>query len=454
MTDSGRLTTYLGTAPGVGKTFAMLAEGRRRAAAGEQVVVGWMDDHDRAGTQAQLGELTVVAPRTMTYRDHDFFDLDVPGVLAADPDVVIVDELAHSYPDGSRQRWTDVADLLAAGVDVLTSINVANLVSARDYAARLTGAGVVESVPDDFVRAGQVLLIDLPADALRRRIVSGRVYSTDQLGGALAEYFRVPNLEALSQLGQAWMAGTVDQAGEALLAERGLAGEPPRPVIVAGVSESDWGEAVIRRAVELACDADADLLVVHANIADGSARSARSPLIRYQDLTAKMGGSYTETVGESAARALAAVARVQRRRERGCRQAPRLVRRAPTGLGGETARALAARGPGRGGPRATRKQLTFTYHLTSADSSTSWAKICLDSRMSAATKTRPSSVICRSASIRRCGRPGGHRRAAQEVQYQALEVCRSIRSFPGGTCPTRPPGAGRRRSWSPPPGSP
>ena len=374
MTDSGRLTTYLGTAPGVGKTFAMLAEGRRRAAAGEQVVVGWMDDHDRAGTQAQLGELTVVAPRTMTYRDHDFFDLDVPGVLAAEPDVVIVDELAHSYPDGSRQRWTDVADLLAAGVDVLTSINVANLVSARDYAARLTGAGVVESVPDDFVRAGQVLLIDLPADALRRRIVSGRVYSTDQLGGALAEYFRVPNLEALSQLGQAWMAGTVEQAGEALLAERGLAGEPPRPVIVAGVSESDWGEAVIRRAVELACDADADLLVVHANIADGSARSARSPLIRYQDLTAKMGGSYTETVGESQPapwprwliqRRIASVVVARHR-----------------GWFGELLRGSVAKQLGRllpGVPveevheRPGNERVTFTYHLTSADSSTSLA---------------------------------------------------------------------------------
>jgi two-component system, OmpR family, sensor histidine kinase KdpD len=309
VTDSGRLTTYLGTAPGVGKTFAMLAEGRRRAAAGERVVVGWMDDHDRAGTQAQLGELTVVAPRTLTYRDRDFFDLDVPGVLALGPDVVIVDELAHSHPDGSRQRWMDVGDLLAGGVDVLTSVNVANLASARDYAARLTGAGVVESVPDDFVRSGQVRLIDLPADALRRRISSGRVYSTDQLGGALAEYFRVPNLEALSQLGQAWMADNVEDTGEGLLADRGLAAGPARPVIVAGVSESDWGEAVIRRGFQLACDADADLLVVHANIADGSAPSERSPLSRYQDLAAKMGGSYTEALGESPARVLAEVAR-------------------------------------------------------------------------------------------------------------------------------------------------
>jgi two-component system, OmpR family, sensor histidine kinase KdpD len=309
VTDPGRLTTYLGTAPGVGKTFAMLAEGQRRAQAGDNVVVGWLELHGRPDTEAQLGDLPMIAPDHLTYRGLDVLDIDVAGVLAAEPDVVIVDELAHSLPDGSWKRWMDVARILEAGEDVLTSVNVANLVSARDFAARLTGAGAVESVPDEFVRAGQVELIDLPADTLRRRIASGRVYSADQLGGALAEYFRVSNLEALSRLGQAWMAGTVEQTATALLEERGLAGEPARPVVVAGVSESAWGEAVIRRGVQLACDADADLLVVHANIADGTARTRRSPLGRYQDLTAKMGGTYTEVTGESVGHALAEVAR-------------------------------------------------------------------------------------------------------------------------------------------------
>jgi two-component system sensor histidine kinase KdpD len=307
--DSGRLTTYLGTAPGVGKTMALLSEGRRRADAGDHVVVAWVEDHGRAETQAQLGELEVIEPGLFTYHGHDFSDVDLPGVLAAKPDVVIVDELAHSLPDGSRQRWMDAADVLAAGIDVLTSVNVANLVSARGFAARLTGAGVVESVPDDFVRSGQVVLVDLPADVLRRRIASGQVYSAEQLGGALAEYFRVSNLEALSRLAEAWMAGTLDQTGAELLAERGLAGEPVRPVVVAGVSDSAWGEAVIRRGVELACDDDADLLVVHANVADGTARPGRSRLTQYRDLTEKMGGRYLEVLGESASRALADVAR-------------------------------------------------------------------------------------------------------------------------------------------------
>ena len=163
---TGQLTTYLGSAPGVGKTYTMLTEGRRRAGAGERVVVGWVERHGRPGTLAQLDHLEVIEPSTVTYRGHGFEEMDVPQLLAADADLIIVDELAHSFPDGSRERWMDVAELLAGGADVFTTVNVANLISARDYAARLTGAGTVEAVPDDFVRAGEVVLVDMPPDAL------------------------------------------------------------------------------------------------------------------------------------------------------------------------------------------------------------------------------------------------------------------------------------------------
>jgi two-component system, OmpR family, sensor histidine kinase KdpD len=309
MAGSGRLTTYLGTAPGVGKTYAMLTEGRRRAAAGEGVIVGWIEHHDRPETMRQLGDLEVIGPGHVDYRGHDFAEMDVLAVIAAHADLVVVDELAHSLPDGSRKRWADVTDILASGADVLTAVNVANLVSARDFAARLTGAGTVESVPDEFVRSGQVVLIDLPADVLRRRIAGGQVYSTERVGGALAEYFRVPNLEALSQLGQAWVDGTLDQVGPELLARRGLSEEPQRPVVVAGVSGSDWSRAVIRRAVELACDDDADLIVVHATGTDGLAHGNESELDRYRQMTEEMGGSYTEVDGEAPADAIANLAR-------------------------------------------------------------------------------------------------------------------------------------------------
>src|ERR1700683_1068369 len=142
-TSHGHLRTYLGYAPGVGKTYAMLADGQQRAERGERVVIGWIERHGRSETRAQRGDLEVIAPRQAVHRGSGFLELDVAGVLASGAEVVLVDELAHSVPDTGRGRWEDTADLLAAGLDVVTTTNVANLESVRDYAARLTGVGVV-----------------------------------------------------------------------------------------------------------------------------------------------------------------------------------------------------------------------------------------------------------------------------------------------------------------------
>ena len=232
------------------------APGRER----ERVVVGWLEGHERAETLAQVGDLKVIHPVPFPYRGHDFAELDLPAVLATQPDVVIVDELAHRFADGSRERWMDVADLLAAGADVLTSVNVANLTSARDYAARVTGSGSVESVPDGFARSGDVVLMDLPSDALRRRIASGRVYTADRVGGALSEYFRVSNLEALSELGR----GLDDRQGRRSGCRSPGSAGPGCDLLMPGGPggriRATWGEEVIRRAVDLAGGADSDLL--------------------------------------------------------------------------------------------------------------------------------------------------------------------------------------------------
>jgi two-component system, OmpR family, sensor histidine kinase KdpD len=310
------LHTYLGTAPGVGKTYAMLAEGRRRAEGGERVVVGWLERHGRAETRAQVGDLDVAPARTVSYRGVDFDDLDVEAMIALGPDVALVDELAHTVADGSRQRWEDIAAMLAAGIDVLTTVNVANLISTRDYAARIAGAGTVESVPDEFVRSGEVVLVDVPADLLRQRIASGRIYSTEWVGGALAGYFRTCNLEALSELGRAWIDGTVDLVGSDLLVRHGLEDATPRPLVVAGVSDSEWGQRVIAHAAEVAISEDADLLVAHVNPADGL-RQHEAVLDRYRALTTEMGGTYTEVRGSVPADSLADIARA--------RQATRVV---------------------------------------------------------------------------------------------------------------------------------
>ena len=311
MSREGSLRTFLGTAPGVGKTYAMLAEGRRRAGNGERVVVGWIDWHGRPRTREQLGDLEVIAPRAVEYRGTVFTDFDAPAAIASGAEVVLVDELAHATADGARQRWQDVADVLHAGRDVLTTMNIAHLASVRDYAARVTGVGAVAWVPDEFVRSGEVVLVDPPAQALRQRIAAGMVYSAGQVGGALAGYFRASNLQALSELGRAWMAGTVAAVADDLLARRGLAQPAAPPLVVAGDSGSSWGERVIRRATQLARASDAQLLVVHVQIADGLTRPQGQSLRRHRDLTAELGGSYIEMTESNPALALADIARAR-----------------------------------------------------------------------------------------------------------------------------------------------
>ena len=310
MAERGTLCTYLGTAPGVGKTFAMLAEGRRRAQAGEKVVVGWLEPQDRTETSRQAHGLEVLAPRSITYRGAVFAEFDAPAAIASGANVILVDELAHATPDRSRQRWEDVADVLAAGPDVVTTANVAHLASVRDYAAQITGVGTVACVPDEFVRSGEVVLVDPPPQALRARIAAGAVYSATQVGGALADYFRAANLEALSELARAWLAGTAETVGEDLLVRRGLA-EPSAPtLVIAGDSGRRWGEAVIHRAAEVARADDAGLLVVHVQIGDGLARPT-SDLASHRELTAQLGGTYTNVEGEAVARRLAEVAQAE-----------------------------------------------------------------------------------------------------------------------------------------------
>jgi two-component system, OmpR family, sensor histidine kinase KdpD len=299
------MTTYLGTAPGVGKTYAMLSEARRRAVSGARVVIGWLEPNARPDTLAQSADFEIISPTVVTYRGREFPELDVLAVLAARPDLVVVDELAHSWPDRSRTRWMDVADLLNEGVDAITTLNVAHLLSARDYVARITGAGAVESVPDEFIRSGEVVLVDMPADALRTRLAVGRVFSVDQVGGALSDYFRIANLEALSELGRAWMGDVIRQVGEAILDDRGIAPLNPRSTVLAGVTGSPWGEPVIVRAARVACDSDADLRVVHVLVYDGTGPRHPEMLDYYRQLTEGLGGSFVEVEGDAAAAVLA-----------------------------------------------------------------------------------------------------------------------------------------------------
>src|SRR5947199_1648377 len=214
----GTLRIYLGAAPGVGKTFAMLNEGARRAGRGTDVVVGFVETHGRAKTQAQIGELEVVPRRLISYRGSDFEEMDVDAVFARAPKVALVDELAHTNVPGSRheKRWQDVEQLLESGIDVISTVNVQHLESMNDVVEEITGIKQRETIPDAVVRAAdQIELVDMTPQAIRRRMAHGNIYSAEKVDASLANYFREGNLGALRELALMWVADRVDEALEA-----------------------------------------------------------------------------------------------------------------------------------------------------------------------------------------------------------------------------------------------
>ena len=214
----GRLRIYLGAAPGVGKTYAMLEEGRRRRARGTDVVVAHVETHGRSKTAEPLGDLEVIPP-------HD--GLDLAAVLRRRPSVALVDDLAHTNPPGSDRpkRIDDVQVLLDAGIDVVTTVNVQHLESLNDVVERITGVRENETVPDAVVRAAdQIELVDMDPAALRRRMAHGNIYAPEDVDVALADYFRIGNLTALRELALLWVADRVDESLKGYLAAHGIAG--------------------------------------------------------------------------------------------------------------------------------------------------------------------------------------------------------------------------------------
>ncbi len=184
----GQLRVYLGAAPGVGKTYRMLEEGHRRRGRGTDVVVGLAEPHGRPITAALLTNLEIVPRTTFNYRGSAFSELDVPAVLARAPEVALVDELAHTNVPGSKndKRWQDIEELLAAGITVLTTVNIQHLESLNDVVAQITGVPQRETVPDEVVRqAEQIELVDMTPEALRRRMAHGNVYQADKVDAAL-----------------------------------------------------------------------------------------------------------------------------------------------------------------------------------------------------------------------------------------------------------------------------
>jgi two-component system sensor histidine kinase KdpD len=311
----GTLRIYLGAAPGVGKTYDMLGEGRRRAGRGTDVVVGFVETHGRAHTAGMLGDLEVLPRRRIEYRGSAFEEMDVDAVLARAPRVVLVDELAHTNIPGSRnpKRWQDVEDMLDAGLHVVSTVNIQHLESLNDVVERITGIVQRETIPDAIVRrADQIELVDMTPEALRRRMAHGNIYASEKVDAALANYFRVGNLAALRELALLWVADQVDVALEEYRERHGI--EEPwetRERIVVAITGAPGTEALIRRAARIAQRAHGELLGVHVRRDEGLATPASGMLDEHRRLLTEMGGTYHEVPGADTAAALTGFARAQ-----------------------------------------------------------------------------------------------------------------------------------------------
>ncbi|MGH3854289.1 MAG: DUF4118 domain-containing protein [Pseudonocardiaceae bacterium] len=318
MGATGVLRVYLGAAPGVGKTFRMLVEGHRRRERGTDVVIAFVETHGRPETEALLGELEVIARTRRDYRGAEFTEMDIEAVLARRPAWALVDELAHTNVPGGRhaKRWQDVQELLAAGINVITTVNIQHLESLNDVVAKITGVAQRETVPDLVVRrADQIELVDMTGEALRRRMAHGNVYAPEKIDAALANYFRIGNLTALRELALLWLADRVDEGLARYRAEHGIGGVwEIRERVVVALTGGPEGETLIRRAARIAAHAGGsggDLLTVHVARNDGLTGANPAELATQRRLVESLGGSYHSVVGDDIPTALLDFARAQ-----------------------------------------------------------------------------------------------------------------------------------------------
>ncbi|MDN5851975.1 MAG: DUF4118 domain-containing protein, partial [Actinomycetia bacterium] len=303
MSARGRLRVLLGAAPGVGKTYTMLEEGKRLLGEGKDVVVAFVETHGRAATSAMTEGLEVLPRRALQHRDVELTEMDLDATLARTPEVALVDELAHTNAPGSEhdKRWQDVQVLLDAGIDVISTVNIQHIESLNDVVEQITGVPQRETVPDDFLRAAdQVEVVDLAPQALQDRLSGGLVYPAERIDAALSNYFRLGNLTALRELALLWLADEVDQALKTYRAEHGIDSKwEARERVVVTLTGGPEGETLLRRGARIAArSAGGDLLAVHVTSQDGLRVADPESLARQRALVEKLGGTYHQVVGD------------------------------------------------------------------------------------------------------------------------------------------------------------
>ncbi|MBN9176796.1 MAG: sensor histidine kinase KdpD [Microbacterium sp.] len=310
----GRLRVLLGAAPGVGKTYEMLEEGRRLLEEGIDVVVAVVETHGRAATAAKIEGLPLMPRRIVSHRGVELEEMDLDGVIARAPRLALVDELAHTNAPGSphEKRWQDVESLLDAGIDVITTVNVQHIESLGGVVEQITGVAQRETVPDAVVRAAdQIEVVDLAPQSLRDRLSAGQVYPAERIDAALSNYFRLGNLTALRELALLWLADEVDSALKTYRAEQGIEGTwQARERVVVALTGGAEGETLLRRGARIAArSAGGELLAVHVDNQDGLLSETPGALAAQRTLVEQLGGSYHQVVGSDVPRALVEFAR-------------------------------------------------------------------------------------------------------------------------------------------------
>src|SRR6266536_3134287 len=316
MSTRGHLRIYLGAAPGVGKTYKMLGEGQRRLTRGTDVVVGFVETHGREHTAEMLDGLEVVPRRIIDHRGASFTEMDLDAVLVRRHEVALIDELAHTNVPGSRneKRWQDIEELLNAGIDVISTVNIQHLESINDVVEKITGVPQREKVPDAMVRAAdQVELVDMTPEALRRRMAHGNIYPAEKIDAALTHYFRPGNLAALRELALLWLADKVDEGLQRYRAAHDIRGTwEARERVVVALTGGPEGETLIRRAARIAArSSGGDLPAVHVTRSDGLTGADPAALAAQRRLAESLGGSYHQVVGDNIPEALLTFARAE-----------------------------------------------------------------------------------------------------------------------------------------------
>jgi two-component system, OmpR family, sensor histidine kinase KdpD len=306
----GTLRIYLGAAPGVGKTHALLSESHRRRARGTDIVVAFAETHGRPHTEEEMAGLETLPRNRVVWRGSQHEELDLNALLARHPQVAVVDDLAHTNAPGSgrhSKRWQDVEKILEAGVDVITAIGVEHLESLSDVVEAITGVEQHETVPDAVVRAAdQVELLDMSPEALRRRLAHGNIYRPEKIDAALHHYFRLANLTALRELALLWLADNVEEGLQRYRQLHKISGTwETRERVVVALTGGPEGETLIRRGSRIAArTVGGEVLAVHVSRIKRPAGPGAAVLAELRQLVESLGGSYHVVVGDDVAQGL------------------------------------------------------------------------------------------------------------------------------------------------------